>query len=330
MIEIWVTRQDGNYILPVSRVEWRGAKYRAPRSIQVDMTITQTSGRTNVIEEGNAVIFRWKGQELFRGIVFTRDFRSDGSLSWTAYDNLYYLVNNSDTYTFVNKKASEILHQICNDFQLQIGKISDTRYVKPRQVSEDDTLYDMVLSALDSTFKSTGQRYTLRSRIGKVELIENVENVHKWIIQEGVNLTDFNYSTSIEETVSRVKLRSGDEEESITAVADSQLLQSRFGVLQLNEMVFDKLNKAQLQQRAVQMLSERGKINRTFTLQSLGIVDVVAGSGIHVIVPKLGIKKGYYVDDDSHSFEGNDYSMNLTLTETDDLPDIAEEPIDSD
>ncbi|MFX3631847.1 MAG: phage portal protein [Candidatus Pristimantibacillus sp.] len=326
MIEILLTRPDGTYLLPVERVEWKGAKYRAPRSIQVEL-ISSSKGlhRPVIMDEGDAVMFRWKGIELFRGIVFSRSFSMDDRMTFTAYDNLYYLVNNTDSQVFTNQKASDMLKRLCQEFQVQMGNIADTQFVKKKQINEDDTPYEMVLMALDTTYKQLGTRYTIRSRQGKVELQANTKNIHNWIIEKGVNLTGYNYSTSIEETVTRVKMRSGSEEKTITVQADNAAAQKKYGILQLLETVSEDLNKAQLQQRANQTLSNKGKVNKSFSIESIGITDAVSGAGIHVIIPERGIKKGYYIEEDTHTFEAHDYTMSLTLSETDDLPEIDED-----
>ncbi|SDR81445.1 hypothetical protein SAMN05444162_0104 [Paenibacillaceae bacterium GAS479] len=334
MINVILTRfGGGSYELPVQSVEWSGQKYRAPRSINVTLLSIARGGHQPVeVDCGDAILCRWKDEELFRGTVFSLDHSSDGQLTLTAYDQLYYLVNNSDTYTFKGLTAAGILRKLCSDFQLTPGSIADTRHVVS-QISEDESLYDMVLRALDSTYKQLGSRHSIRSKSGKVDLLPLKDTVQKWIIESGGNLISYSASASIEETATRVKLhkegkegKEGKDGEkgagAITVVASSKALQSRYGVLQLYESISEELNKAQLQQRAQAMLKEKGRVKRTLSLEAWGIPSVVAGSGVHVIIPELNVKRGYFVDEDTHSFEGNLHTMSLTLTETDELPEI--------
>lgn len=328
MIEVLITRVDGTYSVPVERVEWKGAKYRAPRSVTVELISTSKGLHRPVqVDEGDALVFLWKERELFRGTVLARELRSDGKMTVTAHDQLYYLVKGTDSYTFKAAKASDILRRICADYKLTVGEIADTDYIKPSQLNDNDTLYDIVLMALDTTYKQLGTRYTIRSRAGKIELLRNRDNTQKWVIEYGATLLDYTYSTSAEDAATRIKLVSGDDSKSIVIVANDVEMQKRIGILQLLESVSEELNKAQLQQRARQMLAEQSKIKRSFNVSSIGIADVVSGTGVHVIVPELGIKRGYYVDEDQHTFEGNDHTMSLTLTETDELPEIdADQP----
>lgn len=323
MIEVILTRfAGGSDVLPVQSVEWSGQKYRAPRRFSVTVLSAARGGHQPVEAVcGDAVLFRWKGEELFRGTVFSAERNSDGQLTLTAYDQLYYLVNNSDTYTFKGLTAAGILRKLCSDFQLTPGSIADTRHVVS-QISEDEPLYDMVLRALDSTYKQLGSRYALRSRAGKIDLLALKDTVQKWVIESGGNLISYSASASIEETATRVKLRMDGEKGAVTVVASSKALEGRYGVLQLYESISEELNKAQLQQRAQAMLKEKGRVKRTLSLESWGIPSVVAGSGVHVIIPDMNVKRGYFVDEDTHTFEGNQHTMSLTLTETDELPEI--------
>ncbi|WKL00917.1 hypothetical protein Q0F98_28915 [Paenibacillus amylolyticus] len=92
------------------------------------------------------------------------------------------------------------------------------------------------------------------------------------------------------------------------------------------------MNKAQLMQRATSMMMEKGKIGETFSIDALVIAPVISGSAVYVIAKELGVSRAFYVDEDNHSFSGNEHMMSLTLTKTDDLPDIdvTVEPEESD
>jgi hypothetical protein len=323
MMEVLITRFDGTYRVPAERVEWKGSKYRAPRTVTAELVSTSKGLHQRVqVEEGDALLFLWKERELFRGTVFAREQTNDGRLTVTAHDNLYYLIKSTDSYTFKGVTASDILRRVCADYKLPTGNIAETEYIKPSQLNENDTLYDIVLMALDTTYKQLGSRYTIQSRAGKVELLRNRDNMMKWVIEYGGNLLDYTFSTSAEDAATRIKLVAGNKEEPIIVVENDTNMQGRLGILQHLESVSEELNQAQLRQRAQQMLAAKSVVARSFSLSSIGIPDVVSGTGIHVIVPELGIKKGYYVDEDQHTFEGNNHTMSLTLTETDELPEI--------
>ncbi|MDO7787120.1 XkdQ/YqbQ family protein [Desulforamulus aquiferis] len=324
-IQVLVVRQDGSlYELPVESVSWSGAKTKAPRQIDVTMVATSRGGH-NFIEphEGNGVIFLWKGQELFRGIEFKRNRNKSGIMGFTSYDNAIYLVKNTESYVFVAKKASDITKRICSDFQIAIGTIVDTGYVIPSRVYPGKSLYEIIMDALYLTYKQTGKRFYLYSKDGKLHLINRAESPRKWVIEDGVNLVDYEYESSIEDTFTRVKLEAGEEKKTIIATAKNDELDRQFGILQYYEKVSDKVNKGQLQERANQILKNKGKVNKTFSLDNvLGIPDCISGQAIHVISQDLGIKNGYYIEEDTHTFVGNEHIMILKLQETNDIEEI--------
>lgn len=324
MMELIVRGQDGlSKSIPVASVTWKGAKYRAPRSLEVTLPCT-TKGLHQCYEprEGEAVVFRWKEQELFRGHLFARSRTKDGTLSFTAHDHLIYFLKNSATYVFKAKKASEILLRICSDYQIPIGTITDTEYKIPARVYDGKMLYDIVMEALDLTYRQTGVRYYLSSEAGKITLVKRAESVRKWIIEDGINLVDYNYQSSLENTITRVKLEAGQGQQTIIATAQDHELAQKFGILQHYEKVSEKMNQAQLQQKAKQILTNKGLVEKSFGINALGIPDVVSGRAIYVICQDLGIKKGYYIDEDTHQFQGNEHTMSLKLTETEELPEI--------
>ncbi|WP_139491792.1 XkdQ/YqbQ family protein [Brevibacillus dissolubilis] len=331
--QVWLIPKKGKYIDVTNLVEsidWSGGKSRAPRTLSVKLLDTNRGLHERApVENGMGIVFRRDGSELFQGVIFTCDY-SSGHVSVTAYDELFYLAQNKDSYLFTGKKASDIIRTLCTDFSIDKGEIKDTKHVIPYLLFDGDSLYDMVMKALQITYKHTGQRYALFSREGKVHLIPRAENIRKWVIESGVNLVDYSYARSVEGTVTRVKLITGEEKKTIEVTEKNDGLIEKYGVLQHFEKVSEKLNRAQLQDRAKKILEKEGKEKKTFRLSNIpGIPDVVTGTAVFVVVPELGVKQAYYIEEDSHSFAGRKHTMSLTLTETDDITEVnagKEEP----
>ena len=95
------------------------------------------------IQEGYRVKVQRGDTGIFFGFVFARKLDKDNILSVTCYDQLRYL-KNEQIYNTTNKKASEIIKQLAEDFQLQIGNIADTEYVIPRFRAGTQTLFDLM------------------------------------------------------------------------------------------------------------------------------------------------------------------------------------------
>ncbi|MCG7385111.1 phage portal protein [Paenibacillus sp. ACRRY] len=330
MMELFVVRSGGTYQLPVQDVEWSGAKLQAPRTLAATiLSTTRGMHRKQPVDVGDQLLFRWKGEELFRGTIFAKERTKSGSLALTAYDDLVYLTKSEDKYVFTGKTLGEIVRRICADFGIPIGTIAATPHKLTRIMQ--GTLFDIILTAISLTYKHTRVKYYLYSDKGKLHLTKRVDLARKWVIEDGSNLVDYAFSQSIEDTYTQVKLTSttsaeGKDGKEVTsthiAKVDNPTTKKRYGTLQYYEEVSDELNKAQLMQRATAMMMEKGKMGESFTIDALGIAPVISGSAVYVIAKELGVNRAFYVDEDSHTFHGNEHMMSLTLTKTDDLPDI--------
>ena len=67
-------------------------------------------------------------------------------------------------------KASDLLKRIATDFRLNLGTVEDTGYTLETIVEENQTLFDMIQSALDETLMNTKQLYVLYDDAGKLTL----------------------------------------------------------------------------------------------------------------------------------------------------------------
>mgnify|MGYP000069681076 CR=1 FL=1 len=86
-----------------------------------------------------------------------------------AYDNAYYLANNKDSFSYANKTAS----QIFNDCMARLGmrgEAVDTGYIIPELPKGKTTYYDVMLDALSTTYKATGERFYISSENGTIYL----------------------------------------------------------------------------------------------------------------------------------------------------------------
>ncbi len=118
MIELFAIRSGTMYELVTESVTLQGQRYQAPRSIQANIITKQGSQTYYRVSEGDTVLFKWKGKELFRGIVFSRT-PVEGKLTFTAYDMLQYLVKNQDVYVFFKSTGR-------SNFEADRGRLSNS------------------------------------------------------------------------------------------------------------------------------------------------------------------------------------------------------------
>lgn len=305
----------------VGKVTWGGRKGSAARYVTV--TLLDDDGwkhaRSGIdVTRGNQCAFYWECKELFRGILMQQKQSEKKTMSVKAYDNGIYLANNKDTFNYTNKKASEIFVDICNRFQLPYTTVADTGYVIPELPKPKTTALDAILDALSLTFKATGIRYYVMSSGGKLSLIRRRENLLQWVIETGVNLESYDYSVSIEKIKTRIKLLS--KEDTVVAEAANAELEKLIGVFQDIDKPDDNMEQANITDMVKAMLDEQSLPDKSLSISALGLPDVISGIGVFVTIKELGISKSFYIDEDTHTFEGNHHMMKLKLnlaTDTD-------------
>ena len=130
--------QNGdNVFLPVTQenIEWTTERKGNPGKLTFKVHLDESFE----ITEGNAVRFKWNGENIFYGFVFSKKMDKDRIITVTAYDQLRYL-KSKDTYVYENKTAGELIQMVAADFKLQIGDIVDTGYKIPSRVEDNQTL----------------------------------------------------------------------------------------------------------------------------------------------------------------------------------------------
>jgi hypothetical protein len=299
----------------VSNISWSGRKGAAGRKLTATLLDAPEFDRSGIdVYKGCQCIVTYNGSELLRGLVVDQARGKSKKLQITARDNLIYFANNDDTFNYKEKTAKQIFLDICSRFQISYDKVADTNYVIPSLAKENGKLWDIILEALSITYKATGVKYYLASQKGKVSLLLRKESVQQWIIEDGSNLIDYDYSRSIENIVTRVKMIS--ENGTVVAEAVNADIEKRIGIFQKVIQKDNDLNSGQLQEVTNNTLKLESSVNESLSVTGIGIPSAIAGTAIYLIIPELGIKQSYYVDEDSHSFKGNYHEMRLTLNKT--------------
>jgi hypothetical protein len=316
-------KQEAHLDHIVKSVSWSGDVMQAARKLTVQVSNTsdlrkpliafQKGAELRLVEDGK--------KELFRGVLFADSMDSGGQMTLTAYDENIYLTKNKDTKIFRGQTAAAIIKKLCNEFSIPLGEVHDTKFVIPKLVFRDKTLFEMMLTALTESEKQNGERFFLSSKEGKLQLLARKQQKKKWVLENGVNLLTASYSQSIEETRTQVKIAGGDEKKKeLSAVAKDGEVIKLYGVMQHLEKPGQNMTKSQMEQRAKQLLKDLAMIKDEARIECLGIPDVIAGSCIYVKEELTGIVGGYYVSADEHRYEKSSHTMSLTLSATDDLP----------
>ena len=267
-------------------------------------------------QEGNAVKLTVDGTDMFYGFVFTksRSSSSPNVIEVTAYDQLRYF-KNKDTYVYSNKKASEVIKMIAEDFGLSVGELEDTKHVIGSRTEDNATLFDIAQNALDETLQAKTQLYVLYDKVGKLTL-QNIENMKLNLLIDADTIGGYSYSSTIDkQSFNQIKITfenkdSGKRE--IFIAKDSANI-NKWGLLQYTDTVELSSSGAAKAEALLKLYNTK---TRTLSISdALGDVRVRAGSSVIV---KLGlgdinVQSYLLVESVTHKFKQEQHLMDLKL-----------------
>lgn len=295
----------------VESIKWKGRKGSAARSVSISLLDCKGAQSGIDVTKGHQLIFSYKGKELFRGMIMSQQQSESFKMPITAYDNGIYLSNNKDTFVYENKTVHDIFIDVCKRFGIKYSDVAKTSYKIPELTKSKTTAWDAILDAISQDFKATGTKYYVNSSKGVLSLIKRRENILQWVLETGGNIMSYTYKKSIEDIKTRLKILS--DEDKVYAVKKNTELEKKIGIFQDIEKKDDDLSEAKLQEHIKETLKEISTPEISLGVEALGIPDVISGVGVYVIIDELGIKRTFYVDEDTHTFKGGSHTMNLTL-----------------
>ncbi|MCD8150605.1 MAG: hypothetical protein LUE92_13815 [Clostridiales bacterium] len=304
-------------------ITWSGRKGAAPRSVKITLIDDDGHNHSRVsvdCAEGDTCVFYENGSELFRGIIVSHQQSASKKMTITAYDNAFYLANNKDSFCYSNKTATQIFNDCMTRIGMTGGDTVDTVYVIPELPKAKTTYYDVLLDALSTTYKATGIRYYISSEEGNIHLRQRSENALQWVLEAGsdqANLTDYTYTKSIENIKTRVRLLS--KEDAVVYEQTNSELEEKIGTFMEVKSVDDSYTQAQMQELVESVFEEKGTPTQSLKVSGAGISEAISGRAVYVIIPHLGLKRTFYVDEDTHKYTRESHTMTLKLNFASDI-----------
>lgn len=316
----------------VIKVNWSGRKNSPARSVKLTILDDPDIGeenRTGIdVAEGHHLIMQEDGEELFRGIIMTQDRTQNRELSVTAYDNAIYLSANKGSFKYSKKTATQIFLDVCKRYGISRGQVAQTTYKIPSLVDVNTTIYDILINALSKTYIATGERYYIISKKGQLHLLRRREQISKLVLETGSegsqygNLTAYSYRKSISNTKTRLKIIS-ENGKTMAQWADRNL-EKKIGMMEDVQRPDDSLKKKKLKTQVIVMLDELKKPEQTLSVTAFGISSIISGAAVYISISEIGVGRTFYVDADSHDWDGEYHTMKLTLNYASDLEQINE------
>lgn len=299
-------------------VTWETDRQGAPGKLTFKV-YKDASGNLN-FQEGDEVelIFKESTSNIvpvFNGFIFEKKRNKDNWIEVTAYDLLRYL-KNKDTYVYTNKKASDVVKMVADDYDLMTGEIVTTNYVIGSRVEDNQSLFDIIQNALDLTLISTNKMYVLYADKCKIHL-KDINDLKTNVIITREVAEDFDYTSSIDEdTYNEVELYYDNDETNKREYYNEsdKSNQSKWGPLRYVESIDSPTNA---KERAKQMLKLYNRKTRKLKING-AFGDYHCRAGASVIVQlylgDISVSNYMLIEKAKHTFSSGEYRMDLTLS----------------
>ena len=242
--------------------------------------------------------------ELFRGFVYEREKSSDNSMSFLCYDYCAKLNDIKVSYNIKNETASSIYNKFLTEYKLNKGDIVQAN-AKIKKVFLGTTAYDMIMTAYTEEAKKTNKKYMVYSKGDKFCASEKGVVKLKLAFEEGKNILSSNFKESVSNMVNKV-LIVDDNGNKVSEVTNDDWLKT-YGLFQ---EVYKKQEDKDANAEAKAMLKD---IEQTCSLTGFGDTTCITGYGVQVKDAYTGLVGLFYIDSDTHTWEGGKYSIDLEL-----------------
>lgn len=315
---------DGSYVTDFTSmaldIQWSGNKNDAFRCLAINLLMGADVEQIDFVPAiGHQVRLYSGSTELFRGVVTEIQRTGDGKASITVYDELWYATKNTiDFIVTGGMTASQAIKAICKKYGLAYGSIADTKYKFGRKRFFKRSIAEIFDTLLWEVYQSTGRKYMLEVRGGKIVLAQVIPQALRFRVERGRNLKGITATASIDGMATQVYVTGGeDEEKGLKVTRKDASGIKRYGVLQYAEHRSNIRKAGDLYKYADRMLARHKRPTRTLTVQAIGNFSVKCGDVVYVSDRATGVKGRYWVTADTHTISGTGvHVMDLDLAKT--------------
>lgn len=262
---------------------------------------------------GTKISFTHDEVNLFQGIITKYDRNSLANFAYTANDYAYYLNKSEIIIQFNNVTTTQAIEQLCSENGIAIGSICDIPTIV-NKIYNGSKISDVIKDLLKMAEADQKVHYYMEMRGGKLWIlkysdlyIQPTDTLVKNIISE------FSSSYSMEDMTNKVVVISSKEKNTqIQATAEDTDSQQIYGTVQKVEKVDDK-KVSQAQSIADGILSDKGKIKKSFSVTELGDDTVRAGRLLKFNYPEINLEGVFLVKASTHNYAGLKHTMRLEL-----------------
>lgn len=291
----------------VSKVTWSGDINACSRKLEFSIISSATDINIPKIDIplSSLIIFYEDNKELFRGFVFEREKSSDSTtMDFLCYDYAEKLNKIKVSYNIKDKYPHDIMGNALKDYGFRPGKIAPGT-VKVKKVFIGTSMYELIQTAYTEQSKKDSKKYMLYADKDTINSTIKGITVLKTKFEEGQNIISSNYKESITNMVNKVLIvdENGNKK---SEVKDDNLLK----VHGLFQDIYKVEEGKDSTTEAKAMLNG---VEKTCSLSGFGDTSCVTGYGVEVKDTYTGLTGKFFIDSDTHSWDGGNYKINLQL-----------------
>lgn len=296
----------------VTSVTWAGSAKQAARTVV--FSVAYSPNDKNVknlgIKLGDKIVF-YPGypddkKTKFVGIITQRERKSEmGELQYTATDGMMHLLRSSGTYRFANKTPEKIAQMVCRDVKVKTGSIAKTEMPIAKIFFQERPYYEIIMAAYTKAYRKNKKKYIAQMNGDKLEVIQKGKVIPNFHIRQGERITESSYTEDLDSMVNRVYIYDSNNNK-IGSVSNSNWIK-KYGIFQ-NAISVDSGNGS------AEAKNELHGIDKTANLTMIGDYRCVSGLGVIIEDSRTGLKGTFWIENDSHQWNGGVYTTTLELT----------------
>lgn len=294
----------------ISTLSWGGSKSEVARKLEFTVVNAPLDKNITPLAIGLADMIYLYGDdgktELFRGFVTDREAVSvAGTVTYTAYDLLFYTLKSKATYNFSSQTAEDIAKMVCADMEIPVGSLATTG-LSLKLLAQNTSIYEIIMQAYTLAYEKNGIPYHVVAKKGLLN-VEQVGAVTSSVeLNENTNITSSRYKESIVNMVNKVRIYNDNNVQVGVVQNDSDV--SKYGVFQ---QVYKQENGKDAYTTAKSMFNG---VEKTFNLEGINVEDAVTGAGIVIRDTTTGLAGVAWIDADTHTWQNGVATMSLTVT----------------
>lgn len=305
-----VVHKDTDITEYVSSMSWGGSRSEVARKLELKVVNAPLDKNITPLKIGLAdpiYLFEDDGKtELFRGFVVEREASSvTGTVTYTAYDLLYYMIKSSATYNFSSKTAEDITQMVCDDMEIPVGNLASTG-ISQKLIVQNTSIYEIIMRAYTQAYQQNGVSYRVNAKKGCLNVEEMGKVVCEIEFTEDTNITSSNYKETLANMVNKVRIYDGEGNPAGVVQNDADV--KAYGIFQ------QTYTKEEGKDPTTTAKSMFNGVEKTFTLECVNCNGAVTGAGAVVRDSSTGLSGVVWIDADTHTWQNGVATMSLIVT----------------